>query len=603
MTTLKNGDFAGSSGKMPKESALSGTALLPKIPSAGAAELAAALSGSGGGIALAFIFSAFVNLLMLAAPLYMLQVYDRVLVSRSVETLLALTLLLVGLYLSMGLLDFARGRIMARVGARLQAGLESRVLSAAFRRLSVAPHDTAAHAAERDLDALSRFWASQALLALFDLPWTPLFFAALFIFHPWLGCFAAGGGLVLTLASWANQRATDPHLQTATLAGREADRLSGSLRLEPDLIRAMGMTEAASDRWRASRAFARVAGLAAADASGRWSVTIRTFRLFLQSAMLGLAAWLVLREQLSAGAMVAASILMGRALQPIEQTVAHWSVFAHARQARARLSDLLGQVPLDLPRTALPRPAARLEVQGLTVIPPGSRAPTLRSVSFSLMPGQVMGVIGPSGSGKSTLAKALIGAWRPIAGHIRLDGATLDQYDPERLGHWIGYLPQKVALFDGTIAENIARLQPGIDPHDIIEAARAAGAHDMILRLPEGYDTRLSFGAGRLSGGQSQRIGLARAIFGDPVLLVLDEPNASLDHDGAEALNQALRAARSTGAAVLIMSHRPAALQECDLLLVLKDGMVSAVGPRDQVLRETVKNASHLTPTIARGRA
>jgi ATP-binding cassette subfamily C protein len=557
------------------------------------------VSGSGGGIALAFVFSAFVNLLMLSAPLYMLQVYDRVLVSRSVETLLALTLLLVGLYLAMGLLDFARGRIMARVGARLQAGLESRVLNAAFRRLSVAPQDTAAHAAERDLDALSRFWASPALLALFDLPWTPLFFAALFIFHPWLGCFAVGGGLVLTLASWANQRATDPYLQTATLAGREADRLSGSLRQEPELIRAMGMAAAASDRWRASRAFARVAGLAAADASGRWSVTIRTFRLFLQSAMLGLAAWLVLREELSAGAMVAASILMGRALQPIEQTVAHWSVFAHARQARARLSDLLGQVPLDPPRTALPRPAARLEVQGLTIIPPGSRAPTLRAVSFSLMPGQVMGVIGPSGSGKSTLAKALIGAWRPVAGQIRLDGATLDQHDPERLGRWIGYLPQAVALFDGTIAENIARLQPDIDPHDIIEAARAAGAHDMILRLPEGYDTRLSFGSGRLSGGQSQRIGLARAIFGNPVLLVLDEPNASLDHDGAEALNQALRAARSTGAAVLIMSHRPAALQECDLLLVLKDGMVSAVGPRDQVLRETVKNAGHLTRNIA----
>ena len=599
MTTLKNGDFAGSSGKMPKESALSGTAHQPKTPCAGAAELAVGVSGSGGGIALAFVFSAFVNLLMLSAPLYMLQVYDRVLVSRSVETLLALTLLLVGLYLAMGLLDFARGRIMTRVGARLQAGLESRVLNAAFRRLSVAPQDTAAHAAERDLDALSRFWASPALLALFDLPWTPLFFAALFIFHPWLGCFAVGGGLVLTLASWANQRATDPYLQTATLAGREADRLSGSLRQEPELIRAMGMAAAASDRWRASRAFARVAGLAAADASGRWSVTIRTFRLFLQSAMLGLAAWLVLREELSAGAMVAASILMGRALQPIEQTVAHWSVFAHARQARARLSDLLGQVPLDPPRTALPRPAARLEVQGLTIIPPGSRAPTLRAVSFSLMPGQVMGVIGPSGSGKSTLAKALIGAWRPVAGQIRLDGATLDQHDPERLGRWIGYLPQAVALFDGTIAENIARLQPDIDPHDIIEAARAAGAHDMILRLPEGYDTRLSFGSGRLSGGQSQRIGLARAIFGNPVLLVLDEPNASLDHDGAEALNQALRAARSTGAAVLIMSHRPAALQECDLLLVLKDGMVSAVGPRDQVLRETVKNAGHLTRNIA----
>lgn len=573
----------------------------PKPHTEGAAELAAARTASAQGIAMAFVFSAFVNLLMLSAPLYMLQVYDRVLVSRSVETLLTLTLLMAGLFVVMGLLDYARGRIMARVGARLQARLETRVLTAAFRRLSLAPQDTAAHAAERDLDALSRFWASPALLALFDLPWTPLFFAALFVFHPWLGHFALAGALVLTLASWANQRATDPHLHSATLAGLEADRLLAALKSETDLIRALGMTDAASARWQACRNFARCSGLAAADATGRWSVTIRTFRLFLQSAMLGLAAWLVLREELSGGAMVAASILMGRALQPIDQTVAHWSVFARARQAKARLSDLLGKVPIDAPRTALPRPAARLEVQGLTVIPPGNAAPTLRGVSFSLRPGQVMGVIGPSGSGKSTLAKALIGSWRPIAGQIRLDGATLDQHDPERLGRWIGYLPQSVALFDGTVSENIARLQQGTDSHDIIEAARAAGAHDMILRLPDGYDTRLSFGGGRLSGGQSQRIGLARAIFGDPVLLVLDEPNASLDHDGAEALNQALRAARSTGAAVLIMSHRPAALQECDLLLVLKEGTVSAVGPRDQVLRETVRNASHLARSIAGG--
>lgn len=578
------------------------TAQPTKPPAAGAAELSAGLAGSARAIATAFVFSAFVNLLMLSAPLYMLQVYDRVLVSRSAETLVALTVLLVGLYLVMGVLDFARGRIMARVGARLQQRLEARVMNAAFRRLSMAPQDSSVHADERDLDALSRLWASPALLALFDLPWTPLFFAALFIFHPWLGYFALAGGLLLTLASWANQRATDPHLQAATLAGRDADRLAWALKSEPELIRALGMTDAARDRWRATRDFARVAGLAAADATGRWSVTIRTFRLFLQSAMLGVAAWLVLREELSGGAMVAASVLMGRALQPIEQTVAHWAGFARAKQARARLSDLLGKIPQDAPRTALPRPAARLEVQGLTIIPPGGQTPTLRGVSFSLQPGQVMGVIGPSGSGKSTLAKALIGAWRPVAGQIRLDSATLDQHDPERLGRWIGYLPQAVALFDGTVAENIARLQSDIDPFDIVEAARAAGAHDMILRLPQGYDTRLSFGAGRLSGGQSQRIGLARAIFGDPVLLVLDEPNASLDHDGAEALNQALRAARSTGAAVLIMSHRPAALQECDLLLVLKDGMVSAVGPRDQVLRDTVRNATNLTRSISGGK-
>lgn len=568
---------------------------------AGLTELAHTRAASRKAVAAAFVFSAFVNLLMLTAPLYMLQVYDRVLTSRSEETLVALSLLAAFLFLIMGLLDHARSRVMARVGARLQQTLDARVLTAAFHQLTMAPQDTAALSAQRDLDALARFWASPVLLALFDAPWSPLFIAALFVFHPLLGWFAVAGGLVLVLFSWANQRMTERPLHAATLANLATDRLVETLKTEAELIQALGMSGAAITRWQEGRATARAEGLAASDATGRWSVLTRTFRLFLQSAMLGLAAWLVLKGELSAGAMVAASVLMGRALQPVEQAVGQWSTVTRAGQAKVRLADLLSRTPVQLRRTALPRPTARLEVRGLTVIPPGTHAPSLRNVGFTVEPGQAMGVIGPSGAGKSSLARALIGVWSPAAGRIRLDGATLDQYDADTLGQWIGYLPQRVTLFEGTIAENIARLQTGLEPSRIIAAARAAAAHEMILQLPNGYDTRITAAGGHLSGGQVQRVGLARALYGDPVLLILDEPNASLDNDGAQALNHAVRAAKAAGAAVLIMAHRPAALQECDLLLVLAEGNVTALGPRDMVLREAVKNSGDIARAIGQG--
>jgi len=567
----------------------------------GLSELAAARAASRQAIMVAFVFSALVNVLMLTAPLYMLQVYDRVLVSRSEETLLALTLLMGFLFLVMGLLDHARGRIMARVGARLQDRLDARVLTAAFRRLTVAPQDTAALAAQKDLDAIARFWASPVLLALFDAPWAPFFAAAIFVFHPWLGLLALGGGLVILGLSWLNQQGTEAPLQGANLAALSAERQAENLKADSELIQALGMSRAAFARLKLRRDRALEAGLVASDLSGRYSVMIRTFRLFLQSAMLGLAAWLVLRQELSAGAMIAASILMGRALQPVEQAVGQWPVVTRARQAKARLSDLLAQTPPLPPRTELPRPRAVLDVQGLTVIPPGAATPVLRGLTFQLPPGQALGVIGPSGSGKSSLARALTAVWRPAAGRIRLDGATLDQYDPDALGACIGYLPQRVTLFDGTIADNIARLQAGADPAGIIAAAKAAAAHEMILKLPEGYDTQVASIGSRLSGGQVQRIGLARALYGDPVLLILDEPNSNLDNDGSNALNQAIRTAKARGASVLIMAHRPAAIQECDLLLVMNDGAAAGFGPRDAVLRETVRNATDIVRSATPG--
>ncbi len=570
----------------------------PKGLDPGLTELAAARSGARTALGFAFVFSALVNILMLTAPLYMLQVYDRVLASRSEETLIALSLLAAFLFLVMGVLDHARGRIMARVGASLQAGLEARIQSAALRRLAVAPNDLAAQSAVRDLDALARLWASPALIALFDAPWTPLFLAALFVFHPLLGWVAVAGGGVLIAVTLLNQRATEAPLAAAHLALMAGEREAHAQRRAVETIEAMGMAGAALARWQDLRGRAQREGLLAADVAGRWSTVTRTFRLVLQSAMLGVAAWLVLQHQVSGGAMVAASVLMGRALQPLEQAIGHWSVVTAARQAHPRLVSLLSEVPELAPRTRIPRPRGLLEVQGLSVMPPGSTAFTLRGVSFTLQPGQAMGVIGPSGSGKTTLARALVGAWQIAAGQVRLDGATLDQYDPAALGRWIGYLPQQVDLFDGTVAENIARLDPCAPPDRLIAAARGAAVHEMILRLPKGYDSPVSAQGAQLSGGQVQRIGLARALFGDPVLLILDEPNASLDSEGMAALNEAVRAAKAAGSAVLLMAHRPAVLQECDLLLVLRDGAVAAIGPRDAILRDQVRNAGDIGQCI-----
>ena len=567
----------------------------------GLAELRAARSGQSGLLAVAVVFSISVNILMLTGPLYMLQVYDRVLGSRSEATLVALSGLVIFLFIAMGLLDHARSRILARIGARLQDRLDRRVFSAAMQRLMIAPEDRIALSAQRDVEAIQRFWSSPVAGALIDMPWTPLFIAAIFVFHPLLGVLSIIGGAIIVAIAILNQRSTRAPIVQATAATQHADRIADLLKAEAESIRALGMTGAAFDRWQRARGAALSESMGAADKGGAFASLSRTFRLFLQSAMLGAGAWLVLRGELSGGAMIAGSILMGRALQPIEQSVGQWATVTRLRDAQDHLAALLSIVPPEAARTALPRPRAVLEVSGLTVVAPGQSQPVLRGVSFALSPGQALGVIGPSGAGKSSLARALIGAWPVAAGKIRLDGATLDQYDPDVLGGYIGYLPQRVTLFDGTIADNIARLSTSPDPEKIVAAARAAAAHDMILRLPDGYDTRVSALGGRLSGGQVQRIGLARALYGNPVLLILDEPNSNLDNEGSMALNQAIRALKDAGGAALIMAHRPAAIQECDLLLVLEDGTRRALGPRDQVLRDLVKNHTEIARAVTPG--
>lgn len=563
-------------------------------------DLRAARALSRRAVTAAFVFSVFVNLLMLASPLYMLQIYDRVLISRSEPTLVALSVIIAFLFLIMGFLDYARGRILARIGTRLQHELDGRVLSAAFHRLALQPGDARALSARHDLDAIARLWTSNVMAGVMDLPWALVFTAALFVFHPVLGVFAVAGVVVLVIITWANQHASEAATNEATLASLAAERQTGNLVAEAETVRSLGMGDHALARWQGVRNEALRKTLRASDRTGTYSSATRALRLFLQSAILGLGAWLVLQNELTAGAMIAGSILLGRALQPVEATISNWPVITRARASRGRLTELLAETAPEPARTELPQPRGQLRVQGLTVMPPGERSPILRNVGFELEPGQAMGVIGPSGAGKSSLAKALCGVWPPVAGSIRLDGATLDQYGNAVLGRHIGYLPQMVTLFEGTIAENIARLDPGARDGAIVAAARKAGVHDLIIQLPDGYDTRIGASGGRLSGGQMQRIGLARAFYGDPVLIILDEPNSNLDGDGSNALNEAIRAAKAGGAAVMIMAHRPAAIQECELLMMMRGGMVQAVGPRDEVLREMVRNSGDVARTLAR---
>ncbi|MCG3269383.1 type I secretion system permease/ATPase [Yoonia sp. I 8.24] len=536
------------------------------------------------------IFSFFVNLLMLTGPLYMLNVYDRVLSSRSFETLIALSALVGFLYGMMGILDYVRGRVMARVGAEFQTQLDRPVFAAVMQATTLARAPREAATGLRDLESIQRMITSPALMAAFDLPWAPLFFMGIFIFHPLMGMLAVIGAVILIAVALMNQFSSRKPLTRSQAARFAADQMGSQIRQESEMVHSLGMRDAAFGRWQRARGKSLEATISAADTSGTFTALTKTFRLILQSAMLGLGAYLVLNNQLSPGAMIAGSILLGRGLAPIESIVGHWAVFQSGREGWHNLSVLLSAVPADTAHTTLPKPNAHLRVEQVTVVPPGETLPALRAMSFEVKPGQAVGVIGTSGAGKSTLARVLTGVWQPAGGKVRLDGAALDQYDPDTLGQYIGYLPQRVQLFDGTIKENIARMALQPDDAAVVKAAQKSAAHDMILRLPDGYDTRVTATGGRLSGGQIQRIGLARALYGDPVMLVLDEPNSNLDNEGSIALNRAIKTLKSEGAIVFIMAHRPAAIQECDALLVIENGARRAFGPKDAVMAEMVKN-------------
>jgi ATP-binding cassette subfamily C protein len=555
--------------------------------------------GMGGLFGTVALFSAVVNVLMLTGSLYMLQIYDRVLSSKSQETLLALTLLVAALYGVMGVLDYVRTRVAARIGATAQARLDGKVFNAVMRRSILANERSRPASGLKDLEAVQRFMSSPVLFAIFDMPWAPFFILLIYTFHPLLGHLALGGMALLVAITALNQWLTRKPEAEATLATLQGDNFAETVRQQGEMIQALGMRGAVQARWRTMRDRAVRAQLSSSDRVGQFSTISKTLRFFLQSAMLGLGAYVVLQGEMTAGAMIAGSILLGRALAPVEQAIGGWPLLLRARQGWAQLKTLLTSTPEETERTALPRPRAHLEVNQITVFPPEHQKASLRMLDFQLRPGEALGVIGASASGKSTLARVLTGIWRPASGSVRLDGAALDHYDADVLGRYVGYLPQDVALFDGTVAENIARLDPDPDPAAVVAAAKRAGAHEMILQLPHGYDTSVSAGGSRLSGGQKQRIGLARAFYGDPVLMVLDEPNSNLDAAGQDALNLAIRQAKSEGKAVIIMAHRPAGIAECDLILIIDGGSAKAFGPRDEVLKAHVRNYAAVAGRIA----
>ena len=546
----------------------------------GAAEIRAALRESRRLFVAVGLFSAFVNLLMLTGPLFMLQIYDRVLTSRSEATLVALAAIVTFLFLMMGLLDHARARVLARAGARFQARLDGRVLSAILTR---AGRSSAARSAPAtgllDLEAMQRFASGPGPFAFFDAPWTPVFLVVLFIFHWLLGALAVLSGVLLLLLALLSQARTARLRRESGEAAARAAHFVERLRAGGETVLGLGMRTSAIARTGRLRHTALARTLAASDRGGAYASSSRALRLFMQSMMLGLGAWLAIRGEVTPGIMIAASILLGRALSPIDQAVAQWPLLQHTLAARRSLTRLLSETPEEPERTPLPKPQARLVVDNLYVVPPGAETPVVRGASFLLEPGRAIGIAGPSASGKSSLVRALAGVWPPVSGRVTLGGAALDQYGEEALARHVGWLPQEVVLFGGTVAENIARLDPEPDVNAVIRAAGQAGAHEMILDLPGGYDFQVAAGGAALSGGQRQRIALARAFYGEPVVVILDEPDAHLDAAGVDALNRAVAGLKARGAAALIVAHRQGAFAACDALYVMEGGQVRRVEP------------------------
>jgi len=550
-------------------------------------ELEQALASARGVFAVVGGFSLFINLLMLVSPIYMLQVYDRVLTSRSEDTLIMLTVLAVGLLAINAVLELARSKLLVRLGGRLDARLNDRVFAARFDHALAG--GVGAHGQPlRDLEQLRAFLTGPGLVALFDVPWTPLFIALIFLFHPVLGAVALIGAVLLFAIALGSELATrGPQQRAATHAIQAHDFADAAVR-NAEAIRAMGMLPGLRHRWLARHQAALAHQATAADRAAGLNAGAKFIRPGLQIAVLGLGAYLVILEQITPGVMIATSIIMGRALAPVEATINHWRSFIGARGAHGRLDELLGRHGAPAERMPLPPPEGRLRLEGVTALPPGARAPVLHGISFELARGELLGVIGPSAAGKSTLARMLVGVWPPTSGHVRLDGAELRDWSPAELGRHIGYLPQDVELFDGTVHENIARFGAP-DPEGVVAAARTAGAHEMILALSDGYDTRIGEAGSVLSGGQRQRIGLARALYGAPALIVLDEPNANLDGEGEEALRTSLGSLKALGRTVVVISHRPNILATVDTLLMLRDGRIELFGPQKDALPKLMR--------------
>ncbi|MDB5560941.1 MAG: type secretion system ATPase [Hyphomicrobiales bacterium] len=526
------------------------------------------------------------NLLMLTGSIFMLQVYDRVLPSRSLPTLVALTLLAAALYGFYALIEWIRARIAARLGGLIDERLSGPLFEASVRQ-KLRPQPGINSDPVRDLDSLRQFVSGMGPISLLDLPWMPIYLALAFLLHPMLGWLATAGAVVISALLVVNELHSRRPAQATTIAAVQRGAQANDARSNAEAILAMGMLSAVSSRWEESAAQLVATQQRAADRAAFYSSITKGFRYLLQSAVLAAGAYLVIQGQISGGLMIAASILTSRALAPVEQVVAHWRGFVAARQAAARIRQTLAVFAIRPREMDLPLPTRSLTVTNLATGPDVvGRRFVAAGISFSLTAGDGMGIVGLSGSGKSSVARAIVGVWPVMHGEIRLDGSELAHFDPERLGQSLGYMPQTVELFDGTVAENISRFQPGYNTEAVLRAANAARIHDLIASLPDGYDTYIGENGSVLSAGQRQRIGLARALYGDPFLVVLDEPNSNLDGEGDIALTEAMIGARKRGAIVIVVAHRPSAIAGVDKLLFLQDGRQAAFGAKENILRQ-----------------
>ena len=531
------------------------------------------------------LFRCAINLLMLTGPLFMLQVYDRVLASRSIPTLVVLYLLIVFLFGLLGVFNFFRTRMLSRIGHRIEKSLMN--LAQAFRIRGQTDPLLRQVNPVSDIARVRQFVGGRGISALFDLPWVPIYIGVVFILHPWLGYLTVAGVIVITLFTLINENLSKKKLADSTEWEFKSSQFAETSRQSSDAIISMGMMDNVVNSWNALKVKGLARSQNASDVSEVIMSTSRAIRLLLQSSILGLGGYLAVIQIITPGMMIAGSIIGGRALSPLDQAIANWRPFVMARQAYHRLNNLL--VDDEQIKTKLPAPKANLNVQNVIKYAAGSGGKAIiKGLNFDLAPGDGMGVVGPSAAGKSSLAKLLIGVWVPDRGAIRLDGATYDLWDPTLLGQYIGYLPQNIHLLDGTIKQNISRFHPEATDEDVLEAARLAGVHDLILTLPNGYDAQIGVDV-VLSGGQVQRIGLARALYKNPVLIVLDEPNSNLDAEGDHALAKAIMSMRKMGSIVVVMAHRPSAIAAVNKVLMLKDGTQVEFGDKQGVINKVTQ--------------
>jgi len=567
-----------------------------------ASPLAKALRLGASSYAFAGLFSLVTNILYLALPLYTMQVYDRVLTSHSQATLLVLTVGAIGAFIVSGVIDHFRARVLINYGVVFDERVAGPVFATLFD--AVVRRDVPARSQSlRDLDTLRQTITGGAVGVLFDLPWIPVFLVVLFMIDPIIAVVTLIGGAILFGLALLQDRGSRPALKEANDAALQSYGFTDAALRNGEVVRALGMLPSLGEQWTRYRYTTMERGARASDLASIYGGAIRMMRMALQIIIVGLGAWLVIEGKVGPGVLFANMILGARALAPIERAVGAWGGIVAGQQAYERLSKLLTLYEAPQPVTQLPRPDGRLSVEGVSFAPRGAAAPLLNGVSFQLGAGETLGVVGPSGAGKSTLTRLLVGVWKPNAGVVRLEGADVFQWERESFGRYVGYLPQDIELFSGTVRENIARFRPDAADEDVVKAAKLAGAHELILRLPQGYDTQLGEQASVLSVGQRQRVGLARALFGDPAFIVLDEPNAALDAEGEAALLNTLELLKAARTTVVIISHKPNVFRTADKMLVLRNGRVEMFGPRDQVMSRIVQPAPTAIPQAPQAEA